>query len=369
MDPLTFLSDVEHECKIKSVLHSESSSYYNKVNFLLCYPALGVTALCGSSFLTGNNFFSESSNVLKIFGILNIVACLVLVVQNLINFTKISGDHLQISREYSKLYREIVYFKKQSSSYPYNNFVELFCNNVHFRLNIIMEVELNCPDNIMKSILKEKNEVLTEKYFVAQTKFKKHKYTKSHVRKLYSMDRGRLMEIIVLGLRDEQNEHKYPYMNFFNASTMQLMDFIVVELNVDPKNISKESPSIEEHMFSNPIPSIRIDELVGIGEHIDNIENNSVIINMTGSSENISELVDRASTSSKISGNVLTHKKNKSNVSTASSVTRESLNENDENNDSFDTESYRKFKEELEINILSYYKKFKKRCGKCGMEC
>lgn len=335
MNPLTFLSDVEHECKIKSVLHSETSKYYSKINFWTCYPALIATTLCGSIYLTGDNVFNVSSTVLKIISVINIVACVILTVQNLVNFTKISDDHLQISREYSKLYREIVYFKKhsQDSYSPKTNFIEVLCDHVHFKLNIIMEVELNCPYSIMKNILNENTNVLTEKYFTAQTKFAKYTYTTKQVKKLYAMNRTQLMKLIVLGLKN--NENKYPYMNFYDASPMQLMDFIVVELNMDPKEIDKVLNDKSDDFMSNRPPTIYVDNFVGIGDHLENFDEKSY-----SQSTSLNSDIEFAASCPNLS----TISRPESDIASVAS-------END---------AYRRFRSELDMNIQRYYKKFEK---------
>ena len=364
MNLLSFLTDVEHECKVKSVLHSESAKYYNRINILFCCPALSITALCGSTFLSGNNFFSIFPDVSKVLAILNMMACIVLVTQNLINFTKIAGSHIQISREYSKLYREIIYFKKQSVLHPYNNFLEVFCNNIHFKLNIITEVELSCPDSIMKSILNEKEELLTEKYFIAQTKFKKYKYSKKHIKKIYTLNRSQLMELVVAELRKDENRHRYPYMNFFDASLMQIIDFIIVELNVDPKNISEINS--DESLIQNQLPIIRI-----IQESESHEENN---IHATNDFDTPYGTISASSAKQlKMNNTKYTHKKTDSDVSEfgglSTGIGEDVTKSSDIASTISDTESYRNFKEDLERNILRYYKKFKKRCYKCGMEC
>jgi hypothetical protein len=310
--------------------------------------------------------------VSRVLAVLNMVACIVLVVQNLINFTKISGSHIQISREYSKLYREIVYFKKQSALHPYNNFLEIFCNNVHFKLNIIAEVELSCPDNIMKSILNEKEELLTEKYFIAQTKFKKCKYSRKHIKKIYTLSRSQLMELIVIELGKENNRHRYPYMNFFDASLMQIIDFIVVELNIDPKNIINIRS--DESMIQNPLPIIHIIQETDIAksEESESHEENTIQVtndfdesNTSGSPYN----TIRVSSAKQLKPNntKYAHKKTDSDVSRFSGLS-DGIRE-DVSSATSDTESYKKFREDLERNILRYYKKFKKRCCKCGIEC
>ena len=175
-DIIIFLCKVEFECKVKSIIHSETANYYNKINLFCNYPALGILSLCGSAFLAGSGFFNLFSYMLQILAVLNIIACFAVNIANFVNFTKAAEDHMQLSKDYSRLYREILYFRRLYTNVPDRNFLILFCSNIIQRLNMIHATEIDYPEKIMRSIYSTSDEKLRDKYFIAQTKYRKYKY-------------------------------------------------------------------------------------------------------------------------------------------------------------------------------------------------
>ncbi len=121
---LTFLHSVEHECKVRSVLHSETYTYYKRCNMLLCYPALFVTSLCGSTFVTNNSgyLFVLMLTLRSPYLTSSPVVCLLYVYYPRL-ISQISLINIYIHQEN---FRSIHYFRcKQGPQFPHSEYIEI----------------------------------------------------------------------------------------------------------------------------------------------------------------------------------------------------------------------------------------------------
>lgn len=368
MSFIAFLDSVERECKIKSVIHSQSAEHYKKINLCLVFPALFISAVCGSSFLVNNSSISDIPYIIKVMTICNMIAWLILVLQNLINFTKKSENHMQTSREYSKIYREIIYFKKKYISFYQHNstILEIFCDNIHFKQNVVSEVELECPEKVARAIFNEDNDTLSEKYFVAQTKFKKYKYSVSHIKRLLKEEDGILMNIIIAELRKNNLEEKFKYIDLKETTKMQLIDLIVIEINIDPSMIKK---CIEQKADHPPLPIINNfmqPETYGFPPNISATQSNMGSVRIHVTQENKQTHIKRNSCGGE---SIQSSDATASIDHLAVPNTYDLQSTNASVSAISDTESYKIFRNDLERDIIRYYRKHKKVCHNCGGVC
>ena len=337
MDIKTCLMDMQYECKLKSVIHNESGKYYERMKYITCGPAMCLVVLCGSSFLSSINFFDMMPKyVIQILIILNFIAVMILTTRDLIDVGKMIDTYYQSSKEYLKLYRIMNYFEKRILTDSKAG--EIILDFIFCSMNMIFENEIKCPDNIIKKIYSPDELQLTYLYFDAQTSFKKFKYSKKDIDFLQKLSIPQLMHIIIEDSKKNNWTKKYPYMNFFNTSSSQLIDFIAVELNINPS-------LLYTYQLTD---SFKVNNFVSIAENM--LFDDNVVLNMTDT-------------------DVDNDKKHKRNLSDTSMRTINCEKDN-ESMMSTDTDLHRKLRENLESSIVNYYAKFgKSKCKKCGSHC
>ena len=238
-----FLQRYEDDVKFLSSVHYKTHIYYKYLHCIFNYPPLLFTIFINSA-LFSKYFNIENNLEMYIIGngvtiLLNIIVAL----QNILNFENKATAHLNYSKEYSRIFRNICRFYENNIIYQNQTRLDKkilveFLRNVQSNLYLLLEDAPKCPVFILNNV---KNQNVDLLFYVANTSKLKNKYTYKQMMEIKKINNIALKKIIEYIQINPEIHKKYPgfYRNTsFNLSLRKdLLNFLILEKNISFSDI------------------------------------------------------------------------------------------------------------------------------------
>jgi hypothetical protein len=280
------LKRFEEEVKVKSIIHFETYKYFQKLYYILNYPALFISFMINSALFT--RMVENNANT-DIFLIGNIITIICNIIIGLVSYYKIDDRmniHLQYSMEYTRIYRMICQFYYENlvmKDQLKKEILFYFLENIKSHIFLLIDDEPKCPSHIVHNV-KIKNVDIC--FYVYSSINLKHPYSYDNVLKLYQLSNDILLSIMNEIETNPQIHIKYPGFYRFNIwnenfkekkmPKKDILNYIILEKNILYQDIldilkNNENSLKTIHCFENEYDKIFVK---------DRIQPNFVVINM-----------------------------------------------------------------------------------------
>jgi hypothetical protein len=257
-DVITNFKKLEYHVKIKSICHHQMSEIYRKILYYIEYPCVILSFISSSTIILELFQKSEIYDLL----VLNIFTFIMVLIANITKILKISQrmeDHKFYSKEFSKIYRNILNF--YSYIEEYNNYkINLNVCNVDYELlNKISDFHFNkflsqiqnqifylTEDEpiiwkyIIRNVHNNENDVY---FYFIQTRQKQNKYTINQLLYICNLEECNLYEVVKYVLYNQtyqiNNNGNYRFIEMQKATKKMMLNYILLEKNISFNNIYK----------------------------------------------------------------------------------------------------------------------------------
>lgn len=277
-DVLKIFKKLEYHVKIKSICHHQMSEFYKKILYYIEYPCVILSFISSSTIILE---LFQKSNIYDLI-ILNIFTFVMVLIANITKLLKISQkmeDHCFYSKEFSKIYRNIMNFydyvdeynnyktnmnisdieynmMNKISDFHFNKFVSQIQNQIFY----LSEDEPKIWKFVIKNVHNREHD--TYFYFI-QTRNKNNKYTINQLIYICSLDENQLYEVVKYILFNSKyqinNNGSYRYIEMQKFNKKVLLNYIILEKNISFENIYKIVISCIEEPIEFELHSISID--------------------------------------------------------------------------------------------------------------
>jgi len=276
MQVIEFFERFEYTAKIKSICHFEMARLYEKIQYYIEYPCLILSFICTSSIIVDYYNDYHFSNIIS----LNIITFFVMLIANIIKLCKIKEKidlHHFYSREYSRVYRNIISFRdyideynnyktniqgnvdvmEKISSYHFNKFVSL----IHNQLYYLTHDEPPIKRNMYNKVKGKHNDIYF--YYIA-TKNKKNKYTMKQLNVICGLTIDDILKVFKFVYHDFDfhinNNGVYKLIDTDCAHKNVLLNMILIDKNVPFEEI-QHIVNKDNELFDVELKTISIEEV------------------------------------------------------------------------------------------------------------
>lgn len=271
------LKRFEEEVKVKSIIHFETYKYFQKLYYILNYPALFISFMINSALFTR---MVENNADTDIFLIGNIITIVCNIIIGLVSYYKIDdrmNTHLQYSKEYTRIYRIICQFYYENlvmKDQLKKEILFYFLENIKSHIFLLIDDEPKCPSHIVHNV-KIKNVDIC--FYVYSSKNLKHPYSYDNVLKLYQLSNDILLSIMNEIETNPQIHIKYPGFYRFNIwnenfkekkiPKKDILNYIILEKNILFQDVldilaNNENSLKTIHCFENEYDKIFVKERI-----------------------------------------------------------------------------------------------------------
>lgn len=277
-----YLEKVEKEAEFKSLVHSKTGNRYSKYNKWLGYPIAFLNAIAGSATVSALYTLDSDSDLFLALGCLNICTAIVSTMHNIAKYGEYCQKHYALSRLFSNMQRKISYFLSRENLDK--KYVDTFCENIKYRMNNLIDVDLSCPQDIENSIRKLMNSKtktsLSKDFCKIQASNMKNDYNSQIFSLLDEMNISDLKKITKYFIEKEKKYSGKSYILEINVDKMdkkQIYQYLILELNIGlehlQETISKyKHKQISEEVSEEDKPKEQ-DEATYVEVNIDNDDN------------------------------------------------------------------------------------------------
>lgn len=298
------LKRYEEDVKVKSIIHYETYKYYQKIYFLLNYPAILLSFIINSALFSRlvktDEKDEENNNNISVNAFLfgNIITIFCNIIIGCVSYFRLDdrmNNHYHYSKEYTRIYRIICQFYYENlvlKEKLQKQILYHFIQNIQSHIFLLFDDEPKCPSNIVHNV-KIKNVDIC--FYVYASKRLKNPYTYENVLKLYQLPTNILLSIMNEVETNPQIHMKYPGFYRFNITKQipkkDILNFILLEKNISYNDILYINHNLKNddnlkviHNIDNEYDKIYIQEQPII--IINNMEVDEVVDTSTTTSTN-----------------------------------------------------------------------------------
>lgn len=233
----SYLRRLETNVMIQSVLHYETSFYYERLFYYLHYPALVISIIVNSALFT--KIYDQESKLIIFFigNVISIFCSILIGIQNYCDFEKKKNIHSFYAKEYSRMYRVICKFYERNlieQNEIHKKYLWEFIHSIQSQTQLLSEDSPKCPQTIIKKIYTYNIDIY---FYVVNTQCLKHKYTYDNIYEISKICTSNL-RIVMNHIQYDMNFHKrnsghYRFiMNDTIMSRKDILNFIILEKNI-----------------------------------------------------------------------------------------------------------------------------------------
>jgi len=274
------LKRFEEEVKVKSIIHFETYKYFQRIYYILNYPALFISFMINSALFT-RMIENNESNDIFLFGNIITIACNIII--GLVSYYKVDdrmNTHLQYSKEYTRIYRIICQFYYENLVMKEQLKKEIlfyFLENIKSHIFLLIDDEPKCPSNIVHNV-KIKNVDIC--FYVYSSKNLNNPYSYDNVLKLYQLPNSILTSIMNEVQTNPQIHIKYPGFYRFDISNensiknrinqipkKDILNYIILEKNISYNDLVEILKNNKEfiktiHTLENDYEKILVNDII-----------------------------------------------------------------------------------------------------------
>jgi len=238
---LQLLNRFEEEVKVKSIIHFETYKYYQKIFFILNYPALFISFIINSALFT--RLVEDNANM-NLFLVGNVITLLCNIVIGGVSYYRLDdkmNNHLHYSKEYTRIYRIICNFYYENLVCKEKLHKEIlfhFIQNIQSHIFLLFDDEPKCPSNIVHNVKINNVDIC---FYVYASKKYKNQYTYENVFKLYQLPTSVLYSIMNEIETNPLIHMKYPGFYRYNITKeipkKDILNYILLEKNISYNDI------------------------------------------------------------------------------------------------------------------------------------
>jgi hypothetical protein len=234
------LQRLEENVKIRAIVHSETSKYYQKVWNYIKYPTIIISMIINSTIFTTIYNHGASIELFLAGNIITILCNIVIALESYIEFEKIINSHSYYVREYTRVYRMICAFYQKNllqKEQLHKDILAHFIDTVQNCIHILQEDEPVCPQKIVKKTMDYHIDI---HFYVSCTQKLRNKYTHENIMEIKKIRTDVLIQIIDKIFKDMSIHKKYSgFYRYFEKphSRKEIFNYIILEKNISYKDL------------------------------------------------------------------------------------------------------------------------------------